>query len=61
MAQQQSKLQRYNNLKVVHIDAQGIESILKRSMQLQCNIQDGIMYLSDDQQNFTVTMNSLSM
>ena len=59
--QQQAKLQRFNNLQVVHINADGIDSMLKRSMQLQCNIQDGIMYLSDDEQNFSVTMNSLSI
>ena len=59
--QQQAKLQRFNNLQVVHITADGIDSMLQRSMQLQCNIQDGIMYLSDDEKNFTVTMDKLSL
>ena len=59
--QQHAKLQRFSNLQVVHINANGIDSMLKRSMQLQCNIQDGIMYLSDDEQNFSVTMDSLSL
>jgi len=30
--------------------------MLKRSMQLQCNIQDGEIYLNDDDMNFTVTL-----
>lgn len=59
--QQQAKLQRFNNLKVIHINADGIDQILQRSMQLQCNIQDGIMYFSDDEQNLSVTMNTLAM
>ena len=59
--QQQKKLQRFNNLQVLHINADGIDSLLKRSMQLQCNIQDGILYLSDDEVNLTVTMNRLSL
>ena len=59
--QQQAKLQRFNNLHVVHINADGVDTLLKRSMQLQCNIQDGIMYLSNDEVNFTVTMNRLSV
>ncbi len=58
--QQQAKLQRFNNLQVVHIHADGIDSMLKRTMQLQCNIQDGVMYLSDDEVDFTVTMNRLT-
>ena len=59
--QQQTKCQRFSNLQVVHINADGVDSLLKRSMQLQCNIQDGILYLSDDEVNLTVTMNRLSL
>ncbi|NOR81557.1 MAG: hypothetical protein GQ529_12115 [Methyloprofundus sp.] len=58
--QQHAKCQRFSNLQVIHINADGVDSLLKRSMQLQCNIQDGIMYLSDDDINLTVTMNRLS-
>ncbi len=58
--QQQGKLQRFKNLQVVHINAEGVESLLKRSMQLQCNIQDGIMYLSNDEETYTVMMDRLS-
>ena len=50
--QQTDKLKRFNNLKVFHInaeDAAGIESMVQRNMNLQCNIQDGEIYLSDDE------------
>ncbi|NOQ63378.1 MAG: hypothetical protein GQ582_02555, partial [Methyloprofundus sp.] len=52
--QQQSKLQRFSNLKVLHINAPGVEDMLKRSMQLQCNIQEGEIYLSDDSASHTI-------
>jgi len=54
--QLRQKLQRFSNLKVVHINAKGVESMIKRSMQLQCNIQDGEIYLNDDDSNFTITL-----
>ena len=54
--QQKSKLARFDNLNVLHINAVGAETMIKRSMQLQCNIQDGEIYLSDDNSNLTVTI-----
>ncbi|MFT5395835.1 MAG: hypothetical protein ACI85N_001023 [Gammaproteobacteria bacterium] len=57
--QQQEKLQRFANLSVLHINAEGIDSMHKRSMQLQCNIQDGEIYLIDDHSNFTITLDRL--
>ena len=42
------KLERYNNLRVTHIHAEGVEVLVKRNMQLQCNIQDGEITLSDE-------------
>ncbi len=57
--QQQKKIQRFNNLKVLHINAQGVDSMVKRSMQLQCNIQEGEIYLNDDELNFTITLDKL--
>jgi len=57
--QQQEKLQRFNNLKVLHINAQGIESMIKRSMQLQCTIQDGEIYLNDENSNLVITLDNL--
>ncbi|NOR69907.1 MAG: hypothetical protein GQ532_09485 [Methylomarinum sp.] len=57
--QQQDKLQRFSNLKVLHINAEGVETMINRSMQLQCNIQDGEIYLNDDNSNFTITLDRL--
>lgn len=57
--QQKEKCQRFNNLKVIHIHADGVESMMKRSMQLQCNIQDGDIYLNDDTSNYTITLDEL--
>ena len=57
--QQQAKYQRFSNLSVFHINAQGIESMVNRSMQLQCNIQDGEIYLNDNNSNCTIILNRL--
>lgn len=57
--QQKEKCQRFNNLKVLHIHAEGVEEMVNRSMQLQCNIQDGEIYLNDDTSNFTITLEEL--
>ncbi|MFT6625159.1 MAG: hypothetical protein ACJAZI_001243 [Cycloclasticus sp.] len=54
--QQQANLKRFSNLKVFHIGADGVESMIKRTMSLQCNIQDGEMYLSDDDLNQVITL-----
>jgi len=56
--QQQQKLARFNNLTVKHIHAEGVEALVKRSMQLQCNIQDGEIYLTDAEQNITVSVSA---
>ncbi len=56
----QQKLQRFNNLSVIHINADSIDSMKNRSMQLQCTIQDGELYLSDDKSNITITFDKLS-
>lgn len=57
--QHQPKLQRFSNLSVFSIHAKDVESMANRSMQLQCNIQDGEIYLNDDNSNFTITLNRL--
>lgn len=54
--QQQANLKRFSNLKVFHIGADSVESMIKRTMSLQCNIQDGEMYLSDDDLNQVITL-----
>jgi len=58
--QQKEKCQRFNNLKVIHINAEGVDAMVNRSMQLQCNIQDGELYLNDDTSNFTITLEELN-
>lgn len=57
--QSQKKCQRFNNLSVFHINASDVESMLKRTMQLQCTIQEGEIYLSDDETNCTITLDRL--
>lgn len=57
--QHEDKLQRFENLSVLHINAEGIETMVNRSMQLQCNIQDGEIYLSDDKDNVSITFDKL--
>lgn len=49
-----SKLGRHSNLRVFHIAAEGAEALVSRNMQLQCNIDDGSVSLSNDQQHFQV-------
>ena len=57
--QQHKKLQRFSNLNVLHINAQSVASMVKRSMQLQCNIQDGEIYLNDDNSSHSITLDRL--
>lgn len=57
--QQQEKYQRFDNLSVYQIDAEGIDLMVGRSITLQCNIQDGDLYLNDENSNITVTLNKL--
>lgn len=52
--QQCEKLARFKNLTVFHIEATGVEAMVNRNMSLQCSIQDGEMYLSDDELNVDV-------
>lgn len=51
-----TKFVRYNNLRVMHIEAEGVENLVKRNMVLQCNIQDGEMLLNDDENTYTVNI-----
>jgi len=55
----QDKLKRFNNLTVFHINADNVDAMISRSMQLQCTIQDGELYLSGDDSNITVTLDKL--
>jgi uncharacterized protein YaeQ len=58
--QQQEKCQRFSNLSVIQITADGVDALLQRSMQLQCNIQEGVMYLSDDNDVHTITFTKMN-
>ena len=57
--QQKDKLQRFDNLRVIHINAEGVEALISRSMQLQCNIQDSVMYLNNDESSYTISFEIL--
>ncbi|MBX2884067.1 MAG: YaeQ family protein [Granulosicoccus sp.] len=58
-SQIQQKLARHNNLQVYSIDVAGAEALVSRTMQLQCNIDDGMVYLSDDAASFTLSVTSM--
>jgi len=52
-----NKLDRYSNLSVYHIFVEAeVANLVSRNMQLQCNIQDGEMYLGDTEQSFTIQL-----
>jgi len=59
--QQKEKCKRFNNLKLIHIHAEGVDAMKSRSMQLQCTIQDGEMYLSDADSSISITFEDLDM
>jgi uncharacterized protein YaeQ len=46
--QNESKLQRFGNLSVIHLDVENIDTLVERSMSLQCNISDGELTLHDE-------------
>lgn len=53
-----SKLQRFSNLTVIEIaetSSTSLAGLAQRSMQLQCTIQDGDIWLSHDDQTLAVT------
>ena len=55
--QNKTKLDRYRNLSISHIFVEdAVANLVNRNMQLQCNIQDGEMYLGDEEQSFTVRL-----
>lgn len=50
-----NKLTRYKNLNVSHIIADDeVALLVNRNMQLQCNIEEGEVYLADDNQSFSI-------
>ena len=53
----QQALERYSNLKVIEIPEDAVKAMAKlvdRNMQLQCNISEGQIWLSDQQQSVLI-------
>ncbi len=55
-AQYRQKFSRHANLAAFHIDAEGIEELVDRNMNLQCLIDDGSISVSNETQNITVSV-----
>ena len=52
--QMQDKVSRFNNLEIAHLKAANsglLESMVGRNMSLQCTIQEGMIWLSDENQS----------
>lgn len=47
--------ERFKNLRVVHLHADGLETLCERSMRLQCNISDGELSLHSERGDVTIT------
>lgn len=47
-------LSRYKNLNVFHIDAPNIDTLLNRNALLQCNIDEGTVSISNEEQHIEV-------
>ena len=54
--QHRQKLSRHANLEAFHIVAEGAEALVNRTMQLQCTIDDGSVYLSDQSNSLSVSV-----
>ena len=57
--QLREKLARHDNLSVYHIQAEGADVLISRNMQLQCTIDDGATYLSDESSNVPIEVSTL--
>ena len=57
--QNKSKFSRYKNLSVYHLHAEGCDVLINRKMDLQCNIDEDAILLSDDQNSVDVTVQKL--
>lgn len=53
--QQRVKLARFKNLKMIHLEVDNIENLVQRTMQLQCNLQDAELYISDNKNNIMLS------
>ncbi|MFK8083832.1 MAG: YaeQ family protein [Granulosicoccus sp.] len=54
--QNRQKLSRHDNLSVFHIEAEGAEQLVNRTMQLQCLIDDGAIHLSNETDSVEVVV-----
>lgn len=52
-------LARHENLRVFHIEAEGADVMVSRNMQLQCNIDEDSISVSNDEHHFTVAVTRL--
>lgn len=59
--QNQQKLSRYKNLSVYHLHAEGVEVLINRKMELQCNIDEDAMLLTDEKNSIDVTVEKLEI
>jgi uncharacterized protein YaeQ len=60
--QNENKLTRFNNLTVINIsdeELHSLESLAQRTMQLQCTIQDGDIWLGDSDNNVHIGLTYL--
>lgn len=55
-----SKLSRHDNLQVYFIDAANADTLVNRNMQLQCSIDDGVVYLSDATNSVEVAVTEMN-
>lgn len=56
--QLEDKVERYRNLSVYHINVEGIDGLVQKNMEIQCNIQDKEMFLIDTNNEYLVTFDS---
>jgi len=54
--QQKEKFARFKNLNIIHIQVEGIETMVKRTMDLQCTIQDAEIYVNDGDSSAVITL-----
>ncbi len=56
------KLKRFDNLKIVNLPdgaSQLLASLAQRNMQLQCTIEDSVVWLSDDQNSVEIALSNM--
>lgn len=53
--QNEPKLRRFGNLRVLHLDSDGIDALAQRTMALQCTVQDGELMLHGESRSVSVT------